>query len=190
MVTLVRLLQVCCLLSAVQADPISRMQPVVDLGYEIYQATEPTNVSFSSLSRSLKTDTVWKQKTAAYHSFPNIRYASAPVGDLRWKAPVPPQTNRSVIQSNAQSIECAQGSASWQIRTSKYISNYLKTGNIPNVTYSDLSTFVSGGVEDCLFLDVMAPRTVFHSALANGTLAPVLVWIHGKRTPNETLIGH
>ncbi|KAI9037166.1 uncharacterized protein KD926_000814 [Aspergillus affinis] len=43
----------------------------------------------------------------------------------------------------------------------------------------DLSTFVSGGVEDCLFLDVMAPRKVFQRALANGTLAPVLVWIHG-----------
>lgn len=42
-----------------------------------------------------------------------------------------------------------------------------------------MSSFVTDGEEDCLFLDVSTPRTIFDNANKNGTLAPVLVWIHG-----------
>lgn len=90
-----------------------------------------------------------------------------------------PQRNRSAVQSNSQSITCPQGSPTWQIRTANYTNEYLQTGKLPNVSYSGLSAFVSGGEEDCLFLDVSTPRKAFNAARTNGTLVPVLVWIHG-----------
>lgn len=56
----------------------------------------------------------------------------------------------------------------------------MKTGNVPNVSYSDLSAISSGGVEDCLFLDVQVPRKILDSPGKDRKLSPVLVWIHGK----------
>ncbi|KGO47623.1 Carboxylesterase, type B [Penicillium expansum] len=124
MVALKQFLQLGCMLVAVNADCTKKQQPVVDLGYEIYQATGANN-------------------------------------------------------SNAESITCAQGAATWQIRTSQYLNNYMKTGNVPNVSYSDLSAISSGGVEDCLFLDVQVPRKILDSPGKDRKLSPVLVWIHG-----------
>lgn len=44
MVTLKHFLQLGCMLAAVKADCTKKQQPVVDLGYEIYQATGANNV--------------------------------------------------------------------------------------------------------------------------------------------------
>ncbi|KAJ6187121.1 hypothetical protein N7519_002029 [Penicillium mononematosum] len=170
MVALKQFLQLGCILAVVNADYCTnkKQQPVVDLGYEIYQATGANNVG-----SHLPAD------SDSYYTFSNIRYAAPPVGDLRWKAPVPPLTNRSAIQSNAESITCAQATPSWQMRTSQYTNDYLKTGNVPNVSYSGLTAISAGGVEDCLFLDVQVPRKIFDNAKTDKKLSPVLVWIHG-----------
>ncbi|KAJ5687979.1 hypothetical protein N7536_010598 [Penicillium majusculum] len=161
MVTLKHFLQLGCMLAAVKADCTKKQQPVVDLGYEIYQATGANNNSDS------------------YYSFCNIRYAAPPLGDLRWRHPMPPLTNRSTIQSNSESIACTQATPTWQLRTSQYLNNYLKTGIVPNVSYSDMSAISVGGVEDCLFLDVQVPHKIFDGSKKDRKLSPVLVWIHG-----------
>lgn len=44
MVALKHFLQLGCMLAAVSADCTKKQQPVVDLGYEIYQATGASNV--------------------------------------------------------------------------------------------------------------------------------------------------
>lgn len=44
MVALKHFLQLGCMLAAVNADCTKKQQPVVDLGYEIYQATGANNV--------------------------------------------------------------------------------------------------------------------------------------------------
>lgn len=44
MVALKHFLQLGCMLAAVNADYTKKQQPVVDLGYEIYQATGANNV--------------------------------------------------------------------------------------------------------------------------------------------------
>lgn len=93
---------------------------------------------------------------------------------------MPPLTNRSTIQSNSESIVCTQATPTWQLRTSQYLNNYLKTGVVPNVSYSDMSAISVGGVEDCLFLDVQVPRKIFDGSKKDRKLSPVLVWIHGK----------
>ncbi|KAF7516741.1 hypothetical protein PCG10_001946 [Penicillium crustosum] len=92
---------------------------------------------------------------------------------------MPPLTNRSTIQSNSESISCTQATPTWQLRTSQYLNDYLKTGIVPNVSYSDMSAISAGGVEDCLFLDVQVPRKIFDSPKKDRKLSPVLVWIHG-----------
>jgi carboxylesterase type B len=121
------------------------------------------------------------QLTQSYYTFSNIRYAAPPVGDLRWREAVAPQENRTAIQSNPDDITCPQGTSTWQIRTSSQLNGYLDTGIVPNVSFANLTSLLQAGQEDCLFLDVLAPKKVFDH-VKNGSKVPVLVWIHGRLT--------
>ncbi|KAJ4298955.1 hypothetical protein N0V90_004198 [Kalmusia sp. IMI 367209] len=102
----------------------------VDLGYEIYEGLADSSTSLIT--------------------FKGIRYASPPLGALRWQAPRAPVDNRSSIISAASfGPNCPQSAR-----------------NSPGAVTSGVT-----GDEDCLFLNVYAPR--------NATGLPVLVWIHG-----------
>lgn len=79
-----------------------------------------------------------------------IRYAAAPVGELRWRAPVPPAPSSEVMDATAF------GPVSPQPRSP-----------IP----MGLGTRAD---EDCLFLNVWAPSDV-----EPGDARPVMVWVHG-----------
>ncbi len=81
----------------------------------------------------------------------NIPYAEAPVGELRWRAPVPLKPSAEPIPPKTEPVMCPQmpGEASGT------------TGTEPV------------GSEDCLYLDVVAPTNF------NGGSLPVMVWIHG-----------
>jgi carboxylesterase type B len=112
---------------------INAAAPQVDLGYSIYAGTYDPDTEIN---------TFW-----------GIRYASAPIGNLRWQAPQPPPLNRSqVLNATSKPIWCPQ---------SPYSTNGVSPTNPADGTWS----------EDCLFLNVFAP--------ANATKLPVLVWIHG-----------
>ena len=80
-----------------------------------------------------------------------IRYAAAPVGDLRWRAPEPPQPWTEVPDATAF------GPVSPQPRSP-----------IP----MGLGTRAD---EDCLFLNVWAPSECVDA----GDAKPVMVWVHG-----------
>lgn len=116
--------------------------PIVDLGYAQYRG----NTTFRS---NFSTDV-----------FYGIRFAQAPVGQLRWQ---PPQnieahndyTPSEVMNAEAPSPSCVQGTPAWQLEANQ-------TGPVP-VT----------GQEDCLLLDVYVPEKPTSTAL------PVLVNIHG-----------
>ncbi|KAF2280548.1 alpha/beta-hydrolase [Westerdykella ornata] len=101
----------------------------VDLGYGIYEGRLQNSTGLN----------VWK----------GIRFAAPPTGNLRWKAPQPPATNRTVVSATSFGPNCPQA--------------YPSSPNPP---------FVPGD-EDCLFLNVYAPPTLKSQKL------PVLVWIHG-----------
>jgi para-nitrobenzyl esterase len=79
----------------------------------------------------------------AYRAIP---YAAPPLGALRWKAPVDPTPWTDPLAKTASANTCPQNSASPFV--------------IPSTN------------EDCLYLDVMAPKS------GNGPF-PVMVWIHG-----------
>jgi para-nitrobenzyl esterase len=82
--------------------------------------------------------------------FLGIPYAQAPVGDMRWKEPVPPKAWSGVRNAAAFGAPCAQPAlGDWNRRDAE------------------------AGKEDCLFLNVMTPVWPAKSKL------PVMVWLHG-----------
>ncbi|KAF2651659.1 alpha/beta-hydrolase [Lophiostoma macrostomum CBS 122681] len=101
----------------------------VDLGYSIYKGVYNETTGLG----------VWK----------GIRYAAAPIGDLRWRAPQPPIVSRNVTSATTFASNCPGTYPSWP--------------NAPSFP----------GNEDCLFLNVYSPPVNNRSEL------PVLVWIHG-----------
>ncbi|KAL1641763.1 hypothetical protein SLS58_005802 [Diplodia intermedia] len=136
------------LFTPVFAAPVSDSAslPVVDLGYERYRAAE-------------------YNQAGDYFNFSNIRYATPPLGDLRFKAPVPPVTGRMGINDGSVGRICPQAPAAHSSHNSS------STTRDPRES------------EDCLFLDVIVPRKVFekasHRRRDGGADAPVLVWFHG-----------
>jgi para-nitrobenzyl esterase len=86
--------------------------------------------------------------TAEQRVFEGVRYAAAPRGQLRWRAPRPPPHWTGIRAATAPGSPCPQ---------------------LPSV-YADVSSVE----EDCLYLNVTAPRNA-----RAGAGKPVMVWIHG-----------
>ncbi|KAJ6563667.1 Alpha/Beta hydrolase protein [Mycena vulgaris] len=129
------------LLLAAAAALSARAQPapIVDLGYAKYQGA----VSSSNITHFL-----------------GIRYAAAPLGDLRFRAPLPPAHVPGVQDGTIEPNQCLQ--------TSKGLSptNPLETRAAP----------VVNSTEDCLFLNVYFPSDAAGTPVKN---LPVLFYIHG-----------
>jgi para-nitrobenzyl esterase len=94
------------------------------------------------------------------HAWLGIPYAKAPVGELRWKAPVPADPWEDTLAAVEISSICTQ------------IGGPL--GEVPRNQFGK-----PVGSEDCLYLNVWAPE--FHpGAIPEGSdRLPVMVWIHG-----------
>ncbi|KAI5361172.1 Putative carboxylesterase, type B, carboxylesterase type B, active, alpha/Beta hydrolase [Septoria linicola] len=143
--------------------------PIVDLGYVIQRATIYND-------------------TGDYFNFSNIRYAQPPTGDLRFRAPLPPETNRTAIETGEVDRICPQANPAWLLTAQTFIPQYL-TGRT-NFTAADFASNSTSSsslpaqdprtTEDCLFLDVQVPKHIFeqtHNKSSKG--APVLVWFYG-----------
>ncbi|KAF7541854.1 hypothetical protein G7054_g346 [Neopestalotiopsis clavispora] len=149
--------------------------PVIDLGYELHQAL------------------LYNDSSEVY-LFQNIRYAQAPIGALRFRAPVTPEVDRAVVRNGSELRNCPQGMPAWQARSYGPMTEFsgprfpfnltawkeaIATATIPNLDLNAETT------EDCLFLDVHVPKQVLYGAKQHtepGQIfgdAPVLVWIHG-----------
>ncbi|WP_446742129.1 carboxylesterase/lipase family protein [Silvibacterium acidisoli] len=82
--------------------------------------------------------------------FLGIPYAQPPIGDLRWKPPIPVKAWKGVRDATAFGAPCAQQS----------LGDWNKDD-------------AAKGKEDCLFVNVMVPEWPVKKPL------PVMVWIHG-----------
>jgi para-nitrobenzyl esterase len=81
-----------------------------------------------------------------YRTFQGIPFAAPPVGELRWRSPQPPRHWTQPRDATRPGPICAQSAGGGQ----------------------------SSEVEDCLYLNVTAPRGGAH-----GRFRPVMVWVHG-----------
>ncbi|KAL8874457.1 MAG: hypothetical protein Q9174_000202 [Haloplaca sp. 1 TL-2023] len=166
-----RLLAVLLPLFATYRRAASEALPVVDLGYSLHQAS-----SFN--------------ESGGTYNFSNIRYGEAPIGDLRFRASIPPQqANRSVDQGLVGRV-CPQANPAWRAIAAQFIPAYL-AGDTFNTSAAEAAIAAATAsspsidprtTEDCLFLDVIVPEGIFEQAsnsTANNSGAPVLVWIYG-----------
>ena len=83
----------------------------------------------------------------------NIPYAQPPIGNLRWRAPKEIDNKNYVITSKINNF-CVQ-----------------KPSGLGGSEFNGDELF--SGTEDCLYLDIKAPR------ISSDSLLPVMFWIHG-----------
>ena len=161
--------------------------PIVDLGYELHQASSFNVSAFNCCPISLFSNYI--QPEAGLYNFSNIRYAEPPVGELRFRASVPPRNRSKIIDQGKIGRVCPQASPGWLAAVPESLSAYF-AGKILNASAFDsaLANNLSSPPppqdprvsEDCLFLNVIVPQKVFEQAAPHRQpLAPVLVWIHG-----------
>lgn len=118
------------------------------------------------------------QATGDYHNFTNIRYGRAPVGKLRFASPQPPLMNRSVIENGLSGGTCTQAFAVWYLCGKALLSGAIQSPASCNSSLIQPPDPTEQ--EDCLFLDVIVPKSIF-SAAGDKKIdgAPVMVWIYG-----------
>ena len=91
--------------------------------------------------------------------FKGIPFAAPPVGDLRWKPPMPVKHWAGVRDAGEYSATCAQIDAHWN------------------------KMAAAKGSEDCLYLNVWTPEWPSHSR------KPVMLWIHGGGNMGGSALG-
>jgi para-nitrobenzyl esterase len=94
------------------------------------------------------------------HAWRGIPYAAAPVGDLRWRAPRPAKRWQGTREALVQGASCPQFAPPGGSRTGE------KAGE-------------PTGSEDCLSVNVFAPRFAPDAVPRNDARLPVMLWIHG-----------
>lgn len=117
-------------------------------------------------------ETHQSQTSSQAYNFSNIRYGAPPIGDLRFAAPVPPTTDRSVVQKGEEARICPQALPDWTPGLLEQAYQYVLG---PNISLSGGQLLDSRASEDCLFLDVVVPKKIFDATKSNetATKAPV-----------------
>jgi para-nitrobenzyl esterase len=94
------------------------------------------------------------------HAWLGIPYANPPLGNLRWRAPQPPEAWADTRDALAFGPPCVQLASPF--------------GGVESNDPDGLA-----GSEDCLYLNVWAPRTEPDRVPIAAERLPVMVWIHG-----------
>jgi para-nitrobenzyl esterase len=104
-------------------------------------------------------------------AFKGIPYAAPPIGELRWKPPMPHTPRQGVQQATEYAPSCLQA-----VESSDFYRHIAETfGQDPNLVPGP-----GPSSENCLFLNVWTPN------LGGKELLPVMVWIHGGANANGT----
>src|SRR5262245_43796871 len=114
----------------------------------------------ASLRRPPAGDVVGFVSPYGSHAWRGIPYAEAPVSERRWRAPQPAAVWSGTREALVPGAICSQ-----------------LASRMGGDTSAPAGTAVGG--EDCLTLDVWAPRAAPEAVASAGTRLPVMVWIHG-----------
>jgi len=106
-----------------------------------------------------------QKMTSGVTVFKGIRYAKAPVGELRWQAPEPIKPFKRVKKALKFGAACPQSEGSRY-----FFERAEKLAGLPKGT---MSWAPEKQDEDCLFLNIWTPKISASARL------PVMVWIHG-----------
>ncbi|CEJ91134.1 hypothetical protein VHEMI06867 [[Torrubiella] hemipterigena] len=142
-------------LCAVRVGAASSPCDVVDLGYTLHEGSEYTSGNVH------------------YCNFTNVHYAAPPLGSRRFKRPEMPGKNRTTQTAGPYPIQCFQATPGWFELVGQSIGNRT---DIPTITPDDVPAAGKGETEDCLVLDILAPKSVLSNKASN---VAVLVNIHG-----------
>ncbi|KAK1756998.1 Alpha/Beta hydrolase protein [Echria macrotheca] len=129
--------------------------PVVDLLTSVHQGSLEGNGTF--------------------YGFNNVPYAEPPLGELRFRVPIPKISINRTVNDGSTTRICPQASGAWFGLSVPFLFETL-TGQPPPSGPAPPSGPDPRESEDCLYLNVKSPRKVFDNNLSN---LPVLVWIHG-----------
>ena len=94
------------------------------------------------------------------HAWRSIPYAAPPVGERRWREPSPPEPWAGTLEALHDPAVCTQ------------IATF--GGGVDGADAGEPT-----GSEDCLYLNVFAPRFAPEAVPGPGARLPVMVWIHG-----------
>lgn len=97
--------------------------------------------------------------------FKGIRYAKAPIGELRWQAPQPIKKFKRVKKALKFGPACPQSEGS--------IYFYARAEKLAGLPKGTMSWAPEKQDEDCLYLNIWTPKISASARL------PVMVWIHG-----------
>src|SRR5262249_28269055 len=89
-----------------------------------------------------------------------IPYAKPPLGDLRWRAPQPPEPRTGTGQAVSFGSPCTQLGS--------------RFGGMDHAKPNDVV-----GSEDCLYLNIWSPNFPPGRVPTSSDRLPVMVWIHG-----------
>ncbi|TID13906.1 carboxylesterase family protein-like protein [Venturia nashicola] len=113
----------------------------------------------------------------AYYNFTNIRYAAPPLAQLRFAAPQKPavaDSSKSVDNGGTFSKACPQVIPEWEHRATDFVPSYLlarstnKERDFDTLSKEAALRYAGVESEDCLFLDVLTPKSIFEHG----------IWIH------------
>jgi len=114
----------------------------------------------TSLRRPPAGDVVGFASDYGSHAWRGVPYAAPPVGALRWRAPQPAAGWSGTLEALGPAPICPQLAT-------------LMAGD------TTVRAGTPVGDEDCLTLDIWAPRATPDALPAEGERLPVMVWIHG-----------
>ena len=122
---------------------------------------EPVPQADQASRRSLPVGEVVGYTTAdGAHAWRGLPFARPPTGELRWRAPERPEPWSGVRQALEFGASCVQFAG--------------PMGGSDGAGAGDAT-----GSEDCLYLNVFAPRFEAGAVPGGGERLPVMVWIHG-----------
>ncbi len=135
------------------------------LGYHLYNAGEDYGLE----SRAPDAATLRQTQQGAVigfldenqsHTWLGIPYASPPLGDLRWRAPLEPQPWSGTLQAVQAHEFCTQYGSQMEARPAREWGRPI-------------------GSEDCLYLNIFAPNFAPDRIPQGNERLPVMVYIHG-----------